>query len=437
MRLDIKSKIILLIIVVISSYILIGDAAAFQIDTTRVREKPEKKSPDVSKVLLKTPEYVVKTPVWVLEGIADFSLNEIVLTDFTEDVIRRLTAVDRVWGFFPLISYGSNSGIRYGLTFTSEKVITRGERLRIKAYHSTHKYRRVSIEYSAPDDITLPFFRRLMLEAHYRKRPWESFYGIGNATREDDEVNFNLEDSYLKFGWFHPLHPTTRIEVSGAYKYCNIYDGEDPDLVGDLDSIRAIFDLNDNQMVDARVWSIGLTLNHDWRDHSGQPSKGGWEALSVEYNKGISRTDDLEYLVFRGDLRHYLNIYKKRIITLRLLLETTEFLGTSLELPFYLRSSLGGREQLRGFRTNRFVDHNFALATIEWRFPVWDVVDGFVYFEEGRVFNTFTEDFKLANWNYSTGAGIRIWGHEGLMLRTFFGVSRDGFRGYAELSEDL
>lgn len=412
-----------------------ADSVAYQIDTTKVREKPLEESQSIGETLLHTPEYILKTPVWAIEGFADFTLNEIVLTDFTMNLIERFTATDRVWGFFPLVSYGSNSGIKYGLTFTSEEVFTRGERIRVKTYYSSHDYSRFSMRYAAPSD--LPFFRRLLLEAHYKRKPWEQFYGLGNSSSKDDEVAFTLEESFVEVGWFHPLHPTTRVQVDGAYAYSNIYDGEDPDLVGDIDSIATLFDMNDDELRNARVWSIGLTLDHDWRNHAGQPSSGGQELLSVHYNKGVSRTDDLEYLVFRGDFRHYLEIYKKRIIALRFLVETTELLGDSPELPFYMRKSLGGEEKLRGYLENRFLDHNLVLAAVEWRYPIWKVVDGFVFFEEGRVFDTFTEELDLAGWHYSAGAGLRVWRMDGVLFSTFFGFSREGFRAYAQLSEEL
>lgn len=433
-----QSQIPTLCLTVVAAALLLlcyTDSVAYQLDTTKVREKPPEESQGIGETLLRTPEYILKTPVWAIEGFSDFTLNEIVLTDFTTNLIEKLTAADRVWGFFPLVSYGSNSGIKYGLTFTSEEVFTRGERVRVKTYYSSHDYSRFSIQYAAPSD--LPLFRRLLLQAHYKRRPWEQFYGLGNGSSEDDEVAFTLEESYVEFGWFHLLHSTTRVQVDGAYTYSNIYDGEDPDLVGNLDSIATLFDLNGNELRSSRVWSIGLTLDHDWRDHPGQPSGGGQELLSVHYSKGVSRTNDLEYLVFRGDLRHYLEVYKKRVIALRFLVETTELLGDSPELPFYLRRSLGGEEKLRGYPENRFLDHNLALAAIEWRYPIWKVVDGFVFFEEGRVFDTFTEDFTLDDWHYSAGAGLRIWRMDGLLFSSFFGISREGFRAYAQLSEEL
>jgi outer membrane protein assembly factor BamA len=187
----------------------------------------------------------------------------------------------------------------------------------------------------------------------------------------------------------------------------------------------------------ARIWSVGMQLIHDWPDHPGQPSRGGHESISLQYQKGVDRSEDLKYVITRVDIRHYLNIYKKRLLALRVLVEALDRIGNSPAAPFYLRPSLGGGNDLRGYRTRRFTDNNLAMVSIEYRYPIWDAADAFIFLDEGRVFNPFTDSFTFSNWQYSAGGGIRIWSNGGLILSTLVAAGKEGARFYLELSESL
>ena len=86
---------------------------------------------------------------------------------------------------------------------------------------------------------------------------------------------------------------------------------------------------------------------------------------------------------------------------------------------------------------NRFQDHAQALASIEYRFPVWQLADGFVFIDEGRVFNSLKDDFSWREWRYSFGFGFRVWGDEGESLRWTAAWSADELRFYFNFGQDL
>jgi outer membrane protein assembly factor BamA len=407
---------------------------AYEIDTTRIR-KPVKPKRTLGQKLLRLPQTVIMLPLHTVEGTVGFVINDIVLTRPVARFSYLFAKVDRVWGFFPVVGYGSNSGFKGGLTFTSKQVFTKGERLKIKATYSTHDYQRYTLIYSAPNKFGA--FKRPYFAAGYRKRPWESFYGLGNDSRESDEVTFGLEKTYIGMGWHHILRPAIRLDIDGAYHAQNIYDGEDPNFVGNLDAIAQNLTLSTDDLAAARLVSVGASLSHDWRDNEGQPSRGGYEEIGVIFNQGVGRSSDLGYLVTRLNLRHYLNIFKKRILALRMLVESIDPMGNSPDVPFYLRRYLGGEDDLRGYRRRRFVDNDLALISVEYRYPVWLPLDAFLFLDEARVFESITKDFELANWRYSAGAGLRVWNDEGLMLSTQVAFSDEGMRFYLQVSEKL
>jgi outer membrane protein assembly factor BamA len=407
-------------------------ADGYEVDTTRVR-KPVKEHLNLGQKLLHVPEYAVRLPFLTVEGAVSVVTNEVVLTETVGRIKSMFGRVDRVWGFYPVVGYGSNSGLKGGLSFTSKQVFTKGERLKIKATYSTHDYQRYSLRYGAPNKFGV--FRRPYIAASYRKRPWESFYGLGNDSDDDDEVAFTLEKGEFGFGWHHNLFSTTRLNIDNSYRILNIYDGEDPSVEGDLTAIADSLDLTPYDMRSTRIWSFGIGVSHDWRNHEGQPSAGGWETVGISYNKGGGRSGDLEYIVSWLDLRHYLNVFKKRLLVLRVMAEAVDPMGDAPDVPFYLRRYLGGEEDLRGYRTRRFVDNDVALASIEYRWPVWLRLDAFLFLDEARVFRSVTHDFSLNNWRYSAGGGLRVWNNDGVILSTTIAFGDEGMRFYLQLGD--
>ncbi len=159
--------------------------------------------------------------------------------------------------------------------------------------------------------------------------------------------------------------------------------------------------------------------------------------MRFAYGREQGRTRSLEYVRASVDLRAYVNIYRKRLLALRLFLETSETVGNSPELPFYLRPSLGGREKLRSYPSRRFVDNDVVLASIEYRYPIWDVVDAFVFLDEGHAFEDVGNDFTFRDFHWSSGVGLRVWNDRGLVLSVLAAYGPEEPRYYIQFSESL
>ena len=280
-------------------------------------------------------------------------------------------------------------------------------------------------------------FHEIHFEFSYRKKPRESFYGLGNGAVDDNEVGINMERGFLGMGWDHEIAENLLAGFNLSYQTMNLYDGQDPDLIGSLDSIQDKFDLSDDDLENSRLLTFGLNITLDWRDHPGQTTSGGYNSVEFSYNKGRGRLDDLEYYLASVNLYQFLHIFRQRVLVFNLRIETLDETNSSPELPFYLKPSLGGEEALHGYQNNRFIDNSFILAAVEYRFPILRSIDGFVFFEEGRVFHEITEDFTLKNWHYSAGIGARLWDQKGLRFSSYAAFSKEGVQFYVQLSEEL
>ncbi len=64
------------------------------------------------------------------------------------------------------------------------------------------------------------------------------------------------------------------------------------------------------------------------------------------------------------------------------------------DVPFYFQRTLGGPDDLRGFRQFRFRDRNMLLLQAEYRWEIFTAVDGAIFYDAGKVASRI-EDLEL------------------------------------------
>ena len=69
--------------------------------------------------------------------------------------------------------------------------------------------------------------------------------------------------------------------------------------------------------------------------------------------------------------------------------------------------TLGGGQRLRGYRRGFFRDKGSLLLNAEYRYPIWDTWNAFLFWEEGQVFEKYG-DLEAGGFEYSFGAGISV-----------------------------
>lgn len=398
-------------------------------DSTSVRDpRPPDKS--FGEGVLDVFSEVLKLPLYPLKGITYSAV-----WTATESPLSRLIFRPPVdFSVYPIASYSSNAGLKGGIGMYHKNLLHREDMLRVKAYYSMHQYQRYGASLHSPH-----FFGSrlgLDLEIDYRKRPWESFYGLGTDSREVDEVSYTLEQSEFCAGLTWRASGSTRIGLFAEYVISNVSDGRNDERPRVISEIAELLDLKYHDYRSSRHITTGAGLQHDSRDHPGQPLRGGEEKLRLAYNHGVNRSNDLEYFSFEADLTRYFELFRKRVLAARVRFNRVTHDEAEVSIPFYLRSALGGEEALRGYRSQRFVDNDYLVASIEYRYPIWLKLDGFIFHEQGRVSNSMVDDFDLSGFKHSTGMGIRAWGRDGELGRVLFAVSEEGVRFYVHMGAD-
>jgi outer membrane protein assembly factor BamA len=116
------------------------------------------------------------------------------------------------------------------------------------------------------------------------------------------------------------------------------------------------------------------------------------------------------------DLQQYIPLLnERRVVALRAAASTSD-VDAGQEVPFYLLRTLGGPDDLRGFRRFRFRDENSILLQAEYRWEIFTAVDGAIFYDAGKVASRY-EDLNLKDLESDYGIGFRFGTRNGVFLR--------------------
>lgn len=381
-------------------------------------------------VLADIPGEILKLPVRATRGV-----GYLVVKGFYGTPVRRLLEIDNpISPLFLAVSSGPNIGFSYGLGYDHRRHFTPGDDFDFAATYSVHHYQTYRLRYRAPRLFSSHVGGSFL--AGYRKETRERFYGLGNSTSEDDEVVLSRETGQVHGELSWEVAPKLVAAFSAGYTSTHLYDGDDSEYEGRLDTVQTRFDLGDGELRSSRVLSADTRLAFDFRNNVVQPSHGGMAVASIAYNKGLGDFDDLEFVRSRVELYGYFELFLKRILAVRVIAQSVDKPAGSPAVPIYLKSSLGGYSDLRGFRSSRLVDDDMVVITLEYRYPVLHVVDAFIFLDEGRVFPSITDDISWGQWLYSTGVGFRVHGRRSVLLTTLLAFSREAVRFHLQMGAD-
>ena len=117
---------------------------------------------------------------------------------------------------------------------------------------------------------------------------------------------------------------------------------------------------------------------------------------------------------------------QRRVIALRARSELT-YKNRNQTLPFYMQPTLGGSNDLRGFRPFRFYDDNLIVFNAEYRYEIFSGLDMAVFGDAGKVFHS-KRDWNVQDLEGSYGIGMRFNARNNVFLRLDAGFSHEGFQ---------
>lgn len=230
------------------------------------------------------------------------------------------------------------------------------------------------------------------------------YFGIGNDSSNQNQTDYGIDNirasatfSYIPFKNFS-VSPHVGIDAGKATN--NRY--------GSSPNVDQLFPASET--VGYQQWldyvNVGLLVSNDTRNRLDYPEKGGLRSFTFQHFSCLNQ-ENYNYNQYILDVRQYFPVLKSRqTLLLRTAWKFEQTFGDNA-VPFWRLSSLGAPSFLRGFVTGRFHDKNYALANVEYRFPLWELFGGVLFYDVGRVFHSMSS-FSLGGLKNSGGGGLHF-----------------------------
>jgi hypothetical protein len=346
-------------------------------------------------------------------------LERILLRLENDRVLERL--LNPPEGFYPRIGHVTpGSGFSAGPAYRRATLFGERAEFTASAIGSLKKYWLLEARLAAPALADGAAFAEV-----YGRRfdfPQEAFFGIGPAARRADESRYQLSNTVV--GASAGVRPRPWLTIAGRVERLapEVEPGSGPGgPVHDRFNSAQVAGLLEQP--DFNRYEAVADLNY--REPRGNPRSGGRYVFSYS----IYDDRDLGRYNFRRfdvDLQQYFPMFQqRRVIALRAMTSISDA-DAGQDVPFYFQRTLGGPDDLRGFRQYRFRDRNLLLLQAEYRFEVFTAMDAAIFYDAGKV-GAARGDLDFDGLERDYGIGVRFGGDNGVFLRVegAFG-SRDG-----------
>lgn len=322
----------------------------------------------------------------------------------------------------------TGSGFAAGPEYFRDDLLDGRVVFRATTQFSTRLYQLYDVELTLPRLANGRAFASL--QATHRNYPQMNYYGPGPDSEKTGRSNYRLEDT--RSGVTAGVRPFrfTRFGVTGHALQVNVGPGTDPRFISTDGQFSGLQTPGINQQSD--FLQGGLFAEFDYRDIPGGARSGGFYTASFVHNSDT----DLKRHSFRRlnlEAQQYIPFFnQRRVIALRARSELS-WTNSGQVVPFYLQSTLGGSQDLRGFRPFRFYGDNLILFNAEYRYEVFSGLDMAVFGDAGKVFQSRSQ-WNVRDLEGSYGIGMRFNARNTVFLRIDAGFSHEGFQVWVKFN---
>jgi hypothetical protein len=362
-----------------------------------------------------------------------YDIRERVLDVFFDDARR--------FGVYPIVSLETGLRPGFGARLVHRDLLGTGARLRLSADYGGELRRRLDAGISHLQVASAPLW--LHLRGGWQRQPDATFHGIGDAPLGAGgdpaavglpargpaayQTRFDQEIRRAEVGML--LDPEGPFHLGWSASYVSRRFGAPPSDDPRQTALR--FD-----PASLTGWDRGVELLYNEVQvgldtlrvttsyvPSGVPSTGTKVVAFAGWAAGV-RGDSTRYLRYGGDAIRYFDLYGgNRVLLLRGHLEGVA--GDDARIPFTDLPRLGGPLLLRGFAPSRFRDKVAVSGTLEYRYPIWRQMSGFLFVDAGRVLPALSAIFA-ARPRTGGGGGLEILQGNDFRLRAQAATSSEG-----------
>lgn len=349
----------------------------------------------------------------------------------------------RTAGFFPLVSFGGNTGAGAGMMVFHNNLFNKQKTINASFLYSTSDNNTATVAYSDSSlfgtsfyfDMTGTYFNdsdeNLYISDSVRVSPEklrDSSIGA-NISSKDDETSYATEEAGVIANLAYVFNGKVGLGVVSSFRRADIHSGEG--------AAAGRFPGNIPGGGATSLFSIGGTLTLNFAKGWPRTLSGTLLRLSYTYNREINGSR-FEYNRFTAEGAQFISIpflAKNRRLSVRGVFEKIDRIGEK-QVPFYELSMLGDAANLRGFDQNRFRGRGMLFFNFEYRYPVWDTWDAVIFLDEGQVYDDLS-DIELSAFHTAVGAGIRFMSRTRFLMRFEVARSREQWRALFQITPNF
>lgn len=316
-----------------------------------------------------------------------------------------LSNKEKTFWVYPIVEGGTGSGFGGGFGLRHIDLFHKGYLLAATYRIHIDMGQISSVSFGKPNAFEL--FGKpasYSLGASFQRKLNDNFYGIGNSSNQDDHSWFG--DDYIRIGANVPYELFSGFTVAPhvGMQFTNSMNGSS----SPANIVTSNF--SSDVLTGFGKWLYyfepGIRFIYDTRDNLEYTTLGGVRSFSYQYHRALNR-DGYNYNQFDLDLREFIPLWRPRQVLI--LHAGFTFLNASghNQVPFWQMAVLDSGSPLRGFQSGRFRDLSSMIFNAEYRYPLWKMIDGAIFYDTGRVFHSI-QDMSLSKIKYSAGAGFSL-----------------------------
>ena len=332
-------------------------------------------------------------------------------------------------GFHPMLGgLATGSGFALGTLYRKTDIAQGVLSFQTSAQASFAGYQKYQLGLSAPALAK----NRVFLAFNFTQNnfPQEDFFGFGSDSATEDRTSYRLETT--EYSGTVGFRPVRKLELGGRGAIFNTNVGHGTDQR--FPSTEEVFEPNTTPGLDRQPHYEygGGFAKYDSRDHPGNPRSGGLYEIEGGYYHD-RKLGLYSFRRWRMEVQQYLPFFnERRVIAFRGKLESTDANSTQ-QVPFFLMPTVGGSEDLRGYREFRFRDKNALVFNLEYRWEAFSGLDMALFGDAGNVFQG-VDDIRLNKLKTSYGFGFRFNTEQSVFWRIDFGFSPEGMRSFVKFN---
>ncbi len=310
---------------------------------------------------------------------------------------------DHTAGFVPTLSFATVTGGRIGATAFHRNLFGNGETVALSG--SFGGMDRYSVQLRTEVDRVAGSRFYVRSRSRFEIDDQVLFQGIGNDGDMSDPLRPQGDARYGEQRMLSAVSAGVHLgKLSTGLSFIHNDREFDQDVATGMTAIGDVYDVAQLEGFDSGVKTNELTadVELDLRDHAGKTGSG---AMLTGFGGGTIAGDG-SYAHYGAEATVYVSPWRpRRVFALRLAHEGVH----GDDIPFTELPRLGGAETLRGYRRDRFRDELSTLATLEYRYPIHNLLSGALFVEAGKVAGDYDSligsDFT-ENWHVGYGGGL-------------------------------